>query len=374
MVADRPIVVLSSTTATNALGRALSVAELAMTASTEVQIYGPEDGPLWVGATQTEAPIKQFGSRGELVKEVAELGGRPLVWAIKPLRRSWGTAAAIARRVPVDVVLDVDDEDAALSMEFRARSLGNRLRVHPGRMLHPRQIGTTLRHARSAAAGFTYATEALAAALHLPTGPPRLRVPHPRHRESRPARRAGARRVAHIGCFGTLREHKGIDVLDELVTQESSITLHVFDTAPELLLNHAPGRVVTHSGTTPLAELYANLDVSLLPQGTSRGARLQLPAKLLDSMRFGVPVMATPTAAIEEIAGDAYYRVRDWADTDAVIEGVRKCAESGDDLGLAGKTRFDDDFSVEAQGPAFADFLTQFERPVGEGAQSRVQS
>jgi glycosyltransferase involved in cell wall biosynthesis len=361
MSAEAPIVVLSSTTATNALGRALSVAELALSVSADVRVYGPDDGPLWVGAAQGETPVRRFGSRRELVKEISDLPGRPLLWAIKPLRESWGAATAIARTVPVDLVLDVDDEDGALSAEFRARSIGNRLRIHPGRMLHPRRIEATLRHAKSEASGFTYATEALAGALGLPTQAPRLRVPHPRHQESRSRRRAKESETTHVGCFGTLREHKGIDVLDELVSREDSITLHVFESAPESLLSHGPRRVVTHPGTTPLADLYENLDVSLIPQEKSRGACLQLPAKLLDSMRFGVPVIATPTAAIEEIAGDAYYRMPDWGDTEAVVEGIQRCALPSSDRGSAGKRRFDEHFSVEAQASAFADFLTQVE-------------
>jgi glycosyltransferase involved in cell wall biosynthesis len=365
MDADAPIVVLSSTTAKNALGRALSVAELAVGLSAEVHVFGPDDGRLWVGAGQVGVTVRQFATRRELVNEVAGMPGRPMVWAIKPLRGSWGQAAAIARARPVDLVLDVDDEDAALSTEFRARSLSNRLRIHPGRMLHPSRIGATLRHARAEASGFTYATEALADALDLPTEAPRLRIPHPRHRESHPARRVGGARMTQIGCLGTLREHKGIDVLDELVVRDPSVTLHVFESAPQSLLAHGPERVVTHPGTTPLAELYADLDVSLIPQGVSRGARLQLPAKLLDSMRFGVPVMATPTAAIEEIAADTYYRVHDWSDIDALIDGIKQCTEAGDRLGVAAKRRFDERFSIEAQTPALADFLGQLGRSAG---------
>jgi glycosyltransferase involved in cell wall biosynthesis len=367
MGAGAPIVVLSATTATNALGRALALAELAAEMAADVRVYGPDDGRLWVGAAQVDVPVRQFASRAELVAEVARLPGRPLVWAIKPLSGSWGAATAIARARGVDLVLDVDDEDAALSTEYRARSIANRLRLHRGRMLHPRRIRATLREARSTASGFTYATAALADDLDLPTGVPRLRIPHPRHRESDrplPARGTG---TTHVGCFGTLREHKGVDALDALIADEPAITLHVFESAPESLLRHGPGRVVTHRGTTPLAELYAEVDVSLLPQGTSRGARLQLPAKLLDSMRFGLPVLATPTEAIEEIAADTYYRVDDWQDTEALRGAIERCAEPGGELGRAAKQRFDDHFSIEAQAPAFAAFRGRFGGSAGGG-------
>jgi glycosyltransferase involved in cell wall biosynthesis len=362
---ESPIVVLSATTATNALGRALAVAELASEVAPDVRVYGPDDGRLWTGAAQVDLPVRQFGSRRELVADVASLPGRPLVWAIKPLHGSWGAAMAIAQARSVTSILDVDDEDAALSTEFRARSITNRLRLHRGRMLHPRRIRAALREARSTAAGFTFATGVLAEALELPTAVPRLRVPHPRHREADPVRHPRDTGTLHVGCFGTLRLHKGVDALDALITREPSVTLHVFEGAPESLLRHGPGRVVTHPGTTPLAELYAEVDVSLLPQGTSRGARLQLPAKLLDSMRFGVPVMATPTEAIEEVAGDAFYRVEDWNTIAALRDGIRRCAEPGDKLGRAAKKRFDEHLSIEAQAPDFAGFLDRFADSAG---------
>jgi glycosyltransferase involved in cell wall biosynthesis len=352
------IVVVAPTTSSNALGRALSVADLARAAGLETRLYGPADGPLWVGAAQHEVEVRTFSDPGAVAIEAAQLEPPLLVWVVKPLRRSWRVGELLQRRRRAAIVLDLDDHDEALSREFRARSLGNRLRLHPLRMLHPARVRATRDAAVAAADGFTYSSDALARELALPASRPRLRVPHPRPSGQGPARAAPQGGPVHAGCLGTLREHKGLSVLSRLLAREESLVLHVFDPPPGELRRHRD-RVVAHPAGTPLADLYSQLHVSLLPQGVSEGARLQVPAKLLDSMRFGVPAMATPTTAIDEIAGDAYWPVRDWRDPAHVAELIGRCAADPAGLGARGRARFERELSLEAQVGRFAGFVAE---------------
>jgi hypothetical protein len=155
-----------------------------------------------------------------------------------------------------------------------------------------------------------------------------------------------------------LREHKGVEKLDNLLRHDGSLVLHVFDPVPRAVSDHGQGRVVSHAGTTPLRDLYSRIDVTLLPQGITRGAQLQLPAKLLDSFRFGVPVMATPTPAIEEIAGGVYYPVSDWQDPAAVVNGIKACAGGEGELAEKARQRFEGELSTEAQETTFAAFMS----------------
>lgn len=356
----RSAVVIAPSLSSNALGRALAIGEL-LGELAEVRVCGQGRGQLWAGAAQHRAEVRRVSGGRDLVEKVAALPEPRAMWVVKAMPPSWGLARTLSRALPeTAMVLDLDDDDEALAAEFRARSVGNRLRLNRLRAGHPGRIRRAMEAAVPSADGFTYSSRVLAEALELPADRPRLCVPHPRFRAELAAvrrKRDGGR--VHVGCLGTLREHKGIDALDALLALEPSLVLHVFEGAPERLLAHGPRRVIAHDGATPLEELYGEIDVTLLPQDTSRGARLQLPAKLLDAMRFGVPVMATPTPAIEGAAAGAYRRVVDWHDGAEVVRGIRECAASRAELGERGRARFEREVAIEAQRPRVADFTTE---------------
>ncbi|HET9163819.1 MAG TPA: hypothetical protein VFN89_10310 [Solirubrobacterales bacterium] len=355
------ILVVAPTTSSNALGRALSVADLAGRLGGETRVYGPGDGRLWRGAGQHDMEVRRFSSTRAVLADAASLAPPLVVWVVKPLRPSWRVGELLARKRPVVTVLDLDDHDEALSREFRQRSLANRLRLHPLRMLHPSRVRQTRSAAVRAADAFTCSSDALARELCLPASRPRLRVPHPRPAGGgAPHVEAPDRRI-HAGCLGTLREHKGLAVLGRLLERDSSLVLHAFDPAPSELLRYGD-QVVAHAPATPLSRIYAQLDVALLPQGDGLGARLQVPAKLLDSLRFGVPALASPTPAIDEIAGDAYCAVPEWGDLDVVLDRIRSCAGERERLGAKGRARFLRDLSIEAQIQPFEAFIAETTR------------
>jgi len=356
----RSAVVIAPTLSSNALGRALAIAELLSEVAEGVRVYGRGRGRVWAGAAQHRAVARRVSSGRDLVEEVAALPGPRMMWVVKAMPPSWGLARALSRALPeTAMVLDLDDDDEALAAEFRTRSVGNRLRLNRLRGGHPARIRRAMEAAVPVADGLTYSSRALAETLDLPVNGPRLCVPHPRHRAARAERREGSDGRVHVGCLGTLREHKGVEALDALLAFEPSLVLHVFEGAPERLLAHGPRRVIVRDAATPLEQLYCEIDVTLLPQDTSRGARLQLPAKLLDAMRFGVPVMATPTPAIEEMAGGVYRSVADWHDEAEVVRGIRECASSRAELGERARARFERDLAIEAQRSRVAGFAAE---------------
>lgn len=227
---ERRVVVISPSAKTNALGRAMCLADLASEVFDSVYLYAPEDGQLWSGAKRATQPVRRFGSPSELVAELrlegqARLGldagaqlecdnGSLFVWAVKPLSSSWGAAQAIRRALPMSLtVLDLDDADEALSSQFRAASLANRLRLHPWSPLNPRRIRNTLASALGEVDAVTYASEALRSALGIDFDGPMLCVPHPRRQttSSLTFPRAPSEQI-HLGFLGTVRRHKGLDL------------------------------------------------------------------------------------------------------------------------------------------------------------------
>lgn len=351
------IVVLSPSRRENALGRALAVALLADLTEHEVRVFAPDDGPEWVGAGQFRRSTIAVGGEADLIARACELPPPLVAWVVKPLPSSVALGRALERELGARIVLDVDDDDAALSADFARSSPLNRLRLARRPNLRPRAIRGRLDAARDAGLPMTYSSDALAAALRLAEPPHGLRVPHPRPLVPAPGERPGQAEDGrvHLGFLGTPRLHKGLDALRELVHADRRFVLHLFAGDGEDGFAPADPQVVRHPGTEPLADIYAALDVVLLPQGLTRGARLQLPAKLLDAMRGGVPTLATPTPAIEEIGGQTVVPVADWDDRVAVTGAIDRAARSG--LGRAARARFEESFSAEAQLPAFAAFI-----------------
>jgi hypothetical protein len=288
-----------------------------------------------------------------------------LVWAVKPLSTSWGAAQAIGHALPMSLtVLDLDDADEALSSQFRAASLANRLRLHPWSPLSPRRIRTTLARALGEADALTYASETLRSALGIAFEGPALRVPHPRRRAaSRSSERAPSERV-HLGFLGTVRRHKGLGDIEALVLEDARYTLHVFRGALSSAARaRMRARLVEHEVDAPMEDLYGQIDVVVLPQDGSPGAQAQLPAKLLDAMRFGKPIVASPAAAIVEAAADTVLYVSDWGSLEEVRSKLSQAHAGRSALGQAARRRFERQLALEAQVDGLRAFLGTIAAP-----------
>lgn len=379
---EKRALVISPSGKTNALGRAMCLAELASEVFDSVHLYAPEDGQLWSGAKRATQPVRRFGSPSELVAELKREGQAHLgldsgaqgerddsslfVWAVKPLSSSWSAAQAIRRALPMSLtVLDLDDADEALSSQFRAASIANRLRLHPWNPLNPRRIRHTLASALGEVEAVTYASEALRSALGIDFDGPTLCVPHPRRqatsRSTSPRTQSGQ---IHLGFLGTVRRHKGLGDVEALVSEDSRYVLHVFRGAlPSPVRERLNARLVEHEVDAPMEDLYAEIDVVVLPQDRSPGAQAQLPAKLLDAMRFGKPILASPTAAILEVAADTVLYVGDWGSLDEVRSKVLQAHTGGSTLGQAALARFERQLALEAQVGGLHKFVRAIEAP-----------
>jgi hypothetical protein len=359
-------VVISPTGQTNALGRAICIADLASEVFESVRLYAPDDGPLWQGAKRSPYPVRRFASALDIVAELETLDGLFLVWVIKPLSTSWLPARAIKRALPTSLmVLDVDDADEALSRQFRAASLMNRLRLHAWSPLSPRQIRDTLTSALREVNAVTYASEALRSVPGIDFDGPMLRVPHPRRgAHLRPLREKPRSDCIHLGFLGTVRQHKGLADIEELVLRDHRHRLHVFRGA---LPHHARrclgAQVVEHDVDAPMEDVYADIDVVVLPQDGSPGGQAQLPAKLLDAMRFGKPIVASSSGPIVEAAADTVLYVADWGSIDEVQRKIAQAHAEGPALGLRARRRFEERLALEAQVVALREFARVISSP-----------
>jgi glycosyltransferase involved in cell wall biosynthesis len=330
----------------------MCVADLASEVFDSVHLYAPDDGEVWLGARRARQVVRRFASPSDIVDGLGVGDGLLFVWAIKPLSTSWGAAQAIKRALPTSLMaLDIDDADEALSSQFRAASPLNRLRLHPWSPLNPRKIRTTLASALREVDAVTYASEALKSTLGIVFDGPMLRIPHPRRRASPgPSSGSSVSDRIHLGFLGTIRQHKGLGNIEALVLGDPRYVLHVFQgSLPLAAKQRLSGQVIEHDVDAPMEEIYADVDVVVLPQDRSPGAAAQLPAKLLDAMRLGKPTVASASATILEAAADTVLYVDDWESMDEVQRMVSQANATGSTLGLRARRRFDERLALETQ-------------------------
>jgi len=126
--------------------------------------------------------------------------------------------------------------------------------------------------------------------------------------------------------------------------------LHVFRGAiPEKSGLAAMTQVVEHDADSPMEIVYSQIDLVILPQDDSVGAKAQLPAKLLDAMRFEKPVVASKSTAILEVAGDTVTYVTSWEAEAEVHRKIAEAAMHGSELATRARQRFEDQLALEVQ-------------------------
>ena len=357
------IVLVSATSKSNGLGRAISMAT-ALRALAPTRILAHSDGPLWRGAATSGIPVEPFRHIHDLQRSLSHWATERqlVVWSVKPLPWSyWPVRRYLAtRQRPFLHLLDIDDLDAALSRHFRRETLHNRLIIHPAHPLHPRRIDRVVADALLRVTAVTGSSNALLEHLSFGAGRLSTVLPHVTPdalaaavEQTPPTPRTGKVR---LGFIGTARKHKGLTALLDLVRAKPDLELHVLrdELTPEL--SEARPRVVAHASA---AEAYANTDVVALPQDSILlGARYQLPAKLLDALHFGKPVLMTPTPVSLEHVPDAVEFVSDWQDHGSVLSSLDRICAQLPELAIRNREIYDRRFSPTALRPRLIAFMS----------------
>lgn len=324
-------------TSSNSLGRALSLAEMLRHLG-PVSIAAGYDGPLWQGAHGSPVTVRPFGDLAELERIIASearlAAGVLVVVAVKPFQRSLGwVAEAVRGEAAEDILLVVDLDDHDASIQWRAQrggSRSDRARFLLRHELSPWQIRRRIGHGLRQADLLTVSSWALRTRFPSFRGP-ELRVPHPRSPVPyRAPKRADRLR---IGFLGTPQQYKGIDILGRLMSARPDLELHVLagmEPSLRAFPTELSRRVVAHPhlGQETLRRAFEQVDAVVLPQDPAfAGARWQLPAKAIDALCHGRPIVATATPPIVEVAGVGVLTVSSWRSLD---EGLVRLDELSD--------------------------------------------
>lgn len=322
-------VVIGHAIDSNALGRAISMAMVAE-AIGPTRLFAFGDSPMWKGASQFQIAAERLGKhwKNDLATLSKRSNRRTVFWLAKGISPLDRLATYISHAIPdALIILDLDDDDAGLADAFIKQSLTNRLKLNPLRRGSARRIRQAQARIARVAHGFTFSSNSLAS-VYPKSFQPQARVPHVREDIGSIPRVPASTPKVTFGSLGTLRPHKGSGLLLELMRQNRDLTLVTFANCGLGKPEATDENWIELPPNMPLHEAYSQVDVSLIPiTDDGPGAQFQLPAKLVDSMRSGVPVLASPTPAIDEIASEAYTPLQTSLSPLAVAEQIRSLAK-----------------------------------------------
>lgn len=348
----------------NSLGRALSLAEV-FSGLGSLRLLAADDGPLWQGARDSGFVVDGFESPADLVAAIRTTRPTTVV-TVKPFRRSlrWTVAAlrgGTQNGASPLLVVDLDDYDAAIHAEWhrdlppleRARSIARS-------ELSPLRIRARIHQLLPAAGMLTVSSWALRGCLPRFSGP-EVRLPHPRSARAYEPPVPSER--LRVGFLGTPVGYKGVETVCRLVQARDDTELHVLAGAEEAFSSVDTERLVIHphQGRETLMHAFRHIDVVVLPQHADvPAARYQLPAKLVDALRFGRPVVATDTPPIRELAGPSVHLVSSWERLDdglRALDALRN-RERRETLGRQGSEAWAAAFSASKLADELAGALT----------------
>jgi glycosyltransferase involved in cell wall biosynthesis len=294
----------------NALGRALVIADL-LDPLGEVRLvaFGERLWPPAEGARQVELlnpPRTTVGLPAAVRDLRAAVHGADIIVAVKPRVLSYGLSAMVRDGRPL--ILDIDD----LEYVFTRRRLGwLRQLIEPDR----EPITRLLERWRSPVSAITVASRALQRRYG------GTWLPHVRDRSSLAS---GAQQLGPqtrtrldldaafvVGFVGTVRPHKGLAVLADAVGRlgpDSRLLLAGDIGDPEdidALATGTGGRLITVRGPSldEIGPILGACDVVAIPQSRSMESAYQSPAKLLDALAAGKPVVTSDIGDAAELLG-----------------------------------------------------------------------
>lgn len=379
------ITVLAPHMGSNALGRALVLAELVDRLGHEVRIVGStrKDGKVWAPALESHIPMETFRLTTRAGYPQAAVALRRMV---KPdeiviISKSLPTSQGLALMAgiqPSRSILDIDDWEFGFRLGKYQGSALNRINGLSSGLLAaliPRRINTDFgvfcaeRLAKTyphRTVSNTWLAEHFGGQVVRHARDERLLDPAKHDGKALRERlqiKEGER--LWVAFIGTPRAHKGVDVLIEALTllkgkDAPGLMLFGFDESDQDAATFAeqaraalgPDRLRIR-GVFPMSELpdhVAAADIIVIPSLESPATRGQIPAKLFDAMAMGKAVIVSDVNDMAEILGDTGRSVPA-SNPPALSHTIQELCddvEQRHDLGRRARVRFLERDSFEA--------------------------
>lgn len=307
----------------NPLGRSYMLAEVLDRVATNVVTMGfqfPRYGEaVWEPLREARLPIVTVPGRPMpgFLDDLEKMAGRirpDVVVACKARLPSLQLAALVKEKFGCPLVVDVDDHELSFFNADTALSVADLAALPDGALAgEPEPYGETWTRLAQDMCKYADAVLVSSEALQKEFGGTVL--PHVRDEQAfDPARRDRRQARRRLGIpeeakvvlfFGTARAHKGIEVLATAVgaIEDPAFKLVVVGSAMDARLTArlqalAPGRVIQlpNQPFSSIPDVVCVADVVCLPQDPAHPvSRYQLPAKAIDAIAMGVPLLVSAT-------------------------------------------------------------------------------
>lgn len=340
----------------NPLGRSYMLAEVLDRVVRNVVITGFQferyGTNIWEPVRDGRLPVIPLRGSNfpQFLDELEQLSQRirpDIVFACKPRLPSLQLAAMIKHKTQCPLVLDIDDHELSFFKGGDEITLAD-LRALPieAAVAHSEPYGETW--TRLAQSMRKYADEIIVSNVALQREFQGTIVPHVRdervfdpmlHDRVRSRESFGIPANAKVALFfGTPRHHKGIDVLAEAVGKipDPEFRLVIVGTTTDKSITSklealAPGRLI-YFPNQPFAripEVIAMADVVCLPQDEKNPiSQYQLPAKAIDAIAMGIPLLVAPTPPLMQLVRDGVAQAIDLERLPQMLQEAVKLAAS----------------------------------------------
>ena len=353
------VVVLTPSLSSNASGRAMLLADLAASDHV-VSLVGPSRGPWWPPLrARPDIEVIDLGDHSvSVARRIRRRLRDATTIAVKPLFSTFGSAWLASAD---DIVLDIDDPEFAL-MAMDGRTLARSITRLDGPVLTAVLLGI-----RSMARAVTVANSTLQSDYGGTV------IPHARDERQFPAETTGDRAAARralglpedaplIVFVGTVRAHKGVDILLRCVDRVAPARIAIVGATPALRLGPNVIAIPPTDYATAIRWVVA-ADVVAVPQRDGPIGRRQSPAKVVDALAAGRTIVASDLGPIREMVGDAAVLVEPGSSSAlaTALTGVLADADRRRDLEARARSRFLEGFSFETIRPRFLRVLAAAE-------------
>ncbi len=291
------------------------------------------------------------------------LSSAEVIVAQKPRMASFGVALEVARRRRIPCILDIDDDEGALFDDAFPSGLAGAMRRWIS-LRNPNGGAWTARLARSVedADAITAGSLSLArryGATFVPFARDGRDFDPAAHDPGVAKRKLGVPDGFTIVFLGSYRPHKGLGDLALAVGGLAGhgvrlVVVGPLDESDRNRLTRSAGgalRVLPPVDEARIPETLAGADAVVIPQRDTPYARMQLPAKLLDAMAMGCPIVVTEVGDLPEVVGEAGLTVS--PGPFGLTQGIRSLMCDPDlarTLGRAARERFLEHFDARVVG------------------------
>ena len=302
-----------------------------------------------------------------VMEEMVSLIEGDIIYAVKPKMSSFGLGLKARRRLNAPLILDIDDDETAFTESVWHCWKPNSLR-DPNAYLATRLMESMIGRADGLTVISESYREKYGRGVIMPHGRDTNFLDPEKYDRAEEKRKRGYEGFKFAVFAGTPRPHKGLeDILMamKIIDREDFKLLVVgaLESSPFTTeLRRIGGESLITVPPRPFSELpgwLALADIVALPSAAGKRSEGQVPAKLIDAMAMGRPIVAADVGQMKQTAGEAALYVPP-GDVKALAETMNRLLKDEDyaaELGRKARAKCLAEFSLKVMSDRFEELF-----------------